>query len=176
MSAGHNAGLSSVARSSTARAPGPTQGTSVTRTSSRPAECQDLPARRLGVEPDQGSQARLSPNRARLRQVEPRVGIGNGHAVIVLATGDERPAIIFCPSRSGSSRRRHAGPGFSRCQVGAGKSIGAYHLRGFGGLSVPRRIDPGEWCSAGFAEVGLARGFFLHRLKSVPPWLPRGTG
>jgi len=54
MSAGHNAGLSSVARSSTARAPGPT----------RPAECQDLPARRLGVEPDQGSQARLSPNRA----------------------------------------------------------------------------------------------------------------
>src|SRR5271166_6936403 len=65
------------------------------------------------------------PIERRLRQVEPRVGIGNGHAVIVLATGDERPAIIFCPSRSGSSRRRHAGPGFSRCQVGAGKSIGA---------------------------------------------------
>ena len=35
------------------------------------------------------------PIEHRLRQVGPRVGLGNGHAVVVLTIGHERPAVIL---------------------------------------------------------------------------------
>jgi len=53
-----------------------------------------------------------------------------------------------------------ASPGFSRCEVGAGKGISAHHLRGLCRFGVTRRIDQGNGGSARFAEVGIARGGF----------------
>jgi hypothetical protein len=35
------------------------------------------------------------PVEDRLRQIQPRVGIGNRYAVIVLAVRDERPAVVL---------------------------------------------------------------------------------
>ena len=118
-----------------------------------------------------------------LCQVGPRVGIGNGHAVIVLAIGDERPAIILAlldqvqlvsaaramldlPQFAGGGKRQAvgcadaAGPGFGRRQIGAGKGVGAYYLRGLGGFGVTGRIDQRNGGGAGLAEVGVARGGF----------------
>jgi hypothetical protein len=109
--------------------------------------------------------------------------VGDGHTVIVLAIGDERPSIILAwldqvqlapaeramldlPQFARGRKRQTVGcadatgPGFSRRQIRAGKGIGDYHLRGLGCFGVSRRIDKGNGGSAGLAEVGIARGWF----------------
>ena len=35
------------------------------------------------------------PIQHRFREIRPRVGLGNRHAVVVVAVGDERPAIVL---------------------------------------------------------------------------------
>ena len=99
------------------------------------------------------------------------------------AIGDERPAIVLAlldqvqlvaaaramldlPQFAGGRKRQAigradaAGPGFRGRQVGAGKGIGADHLRRLGGFGVAGRIDQRNGGRAGLAEVGIAGGGF----------------
>ncbi len=119
----------------------------------------------------------------RLGQVGPCVGPRDGHAVVVLAIGDQRPAIVLSRldqvqliaaeramldlpqfargrERQAIGRADAAGPGFSRRQISAWERIGAHHRRSFRGFGVFGRIDQRNRFRARFAEVRIAWGRF----------------
>src|SRR5690242_5442 len=112
-----------------------------------------------------------------------RSGSWNGHAIVIVAIRDQRPAIVLAlldqvqlvaaartmfhfPQFAGGRKRQPvrrpnaAGPCFSRRQVGSRKRIGGDYRRSFGGLGVTRRIDQGDGGRAGLSEVRITRRRF----------------
>ncbi len=109
-------------------------------------------------------------------------GVGDRHAVIAGRIGDQRPAVVLCPARSGSARRRPWGrarsshspavrregqavgravagaPGLGRASGSAREGVGRDHRRGLGPLGVARRIDDRNGGRAPLARLRVAGG------------------